>query len=426
MNNSSENSVIAYMKKFLASDSQTVMEHCFLSIRDEAGNRIHNQSIELLDDSVFDSFFPLVSIVVLTANKIECDSLNYIVTKQKDAVVQKRKHCLQLFDNSYLCAPDAYILKIQSFYILHINAYETGANTPGGSTDLVRYISNHRFLRPVCIVSYGICYGREPGRQNIGDVIIPKKLYPWSIGQKISEKQFKIKHDNFNLWLEEKFAETRIYSLLREFCNGEDGMLRKESFLLDDGEYGFSINTYFGNLSTGEAVVSSSDAKELIRQATGNEEELGGEMEGYGLAKECIFYAKIPCVIIKAICDWGELKNIEQALKQAKIKFPINLKDKLQAYASFCSGIVLIRLLYQEKKDFLTPQIVKWMGELDRKHRVDIYNYVDKDSLMRIIKRFYCTDDENADQIFEKLIYSKIIKVTKNSKYHINPKLWSD
>jgi len=426
MNYQSENPVVAYMKKFLASDSKRVMEHCFLSIKDESGNRIFKQSLESLDDSSFDSFFPLVSIVILTANKIECDSLNYIVSKQKNSIVQKRRHSLQLFENSYMCAPDAYLLKIESFYILHLNAYETGANTPGGSTDLVRFVSNQNLLQPVCIVSFGICYGRDPKKQNIGDVIIPRKLYPWSIGQKISEKNFKIKHDDFNLWLEEKFAETGIYSLLRDFCNGEDGIIRHEAFLLDDGEYAFSINTSLGNLSTGEAVVSSSNAKKLIREAARNEEELGGEMEGYGLAKECIFYAKTPCFIIKSICDWGELKNIDQVLEQEGIKFPQNLKDKLQAYAAFCAGITLIRLLNQEKNVLLTPKIVKWMGEMGKTQRMDIYNYVDKDSVIKKIKHFYSTDDENADQILAKFIQSDIIQVTKNSKYHINPHLWSE
>ena len=69
-----------------------------------------------------------------------------------------------------------------------------------------------------------------------------------------------------------------------------------------------------GNMLTGEAVISNEKIKiEAIEKAYGCE-IIGGEMEGYGLAKECIYYCNIPCVILKAICDWGVCKNIDEYL----------------------------------------------------------------------------------------------------------------
>lgn len=419
-----ENPVIKYIKDFLNSSRKELMEKCYSSIRDYNNMRKFKNEIRNCKDCDFDSFFPLVSFVILTANKIECDSLNFIVSKIKDNNLQKREHMLPIFEKSDLASAEAYIFKINSFYFLHLNAYETGANTPGGSTDLVRYINKNQFLYPTCIVSFGVCYGRDPNNQNIGDVIIPKKLYPWSIGQKISENGLKIKNDNFNLWLEDKFSNSFIYSNLRDFCNAEEGRIIDSSLDLfgkckkNETKYCFSIKVKMGNMSTGEAVISSRKVKKMLRESINNEEELGGEMEGYGLAKECIFYTKIPCFILKAICDWGEYKDIDKKLKNENMEVPNNLKDKLQSYAAFCAGIVLIRLLCEKK--LLSLKIINWMGDFRRKNnRCDYYNYVKKDVVIKNIKKFYKTNNEIANVIFDKMIENKIIEPSKQSnQYH--------
>lgn len=422
--------VVDYMKKFLASDSSKLMEYCYFSIRNQAKGRSHREQIKVLEDSNFDAMFPLISCVILTANKIECDSLNYIFSQQKNAVLQRRKHLLPIFPGNNFGAPEAYIYKLNSSFILHLRAYETGANTPGGSTDLVRYISRHPLLRPSSIISFGICYGRDTETQEIGDVIIPQKLYPWSIGQKISEGKFSIKHDNFNLWLEEKFSSSKIYSSLRDFCNGDEGRYVTDSLTLYSSETGsclkrnFSTKVTLGNMSTGEAVVSSAKAKKLIQQSMHNEKELGGEMEGYGLAKECIYYANIPCLIIKAICDWGEAKNIDQILKKENISYPPNLKDKLQAYAAFCAGIVLMQLLTSEKDLLLSLKLIQWMGDNKKANCIDKNNYAEEDAILRYIKKFYNVKPNTAYKIFDILKrYQVVICDKRGIEYHVNPEL---
>lgn len=422
-----DNSVVEYIKTFLASQKRELMEYCYYAIKDKRNQRYFKESIALMEDSVFDSLFPLVSTVVLTANKIECDSLNYIVSKQDASGLNKRKHSLPIFEKGDLASPDAYIFRIGSSYVLHLNAYETGANTPGGSADLVRFISNNLLLRPTCIISFGICYGRDPQSQDIGDVLIPKKLYPWSVGQKITDNKFYIKHDNFNLWLEDKFSASGIYSVLNDFCNGEDGKVITTSFTLknedknSEKEYDFSVKVTWGNMSTGEAVVSSQQAKKMIREAASNEKELGGEMEGYGIAKECIFYANIPCFILKAICDWGECKDIDKKLKDEKIECPTNLKDQLQAYAAFCAGIVLLQLLSDEKEKLLSLKLIEWMGDNKRKSGIKKHVYVSKELFIKNIKQFYSVNDTMAQKILAILIKNDVIKRNQaGDRYYIN------
>ena len=358
------NPVVDNIIRFLQSDQNSNMECFYSRIRDRNRNRFFDETIMVYEDNMFDSFFPAVSIVILTANKIECDSLNYVANSQPDSNLIKRRNPVPVFENSYLCAPTAYMFKFGSYYVLHLCAYETGSNTPGGSTDIVRLVSNNKYLHPSCIISFGICYGRDPQKQHIGDVLIPSKLYPWSIGQKITDNKLTIKHDNFNLWLEDKFSPNKLYTFIRNFCNGTDGKIFSTRIpALSNSCYETEMETkvVLCNMSTGEAVVSSADAKEKIREANRNEEELGGEMEGYGIAKECIYYAKIPCIILKAICDWGDQKNIEEVLSQLGCSFPSHLKDRLQAYAAFSAAFILFKMLGMDNGDIFRPGIIDYL-----------------------------------------------------------------
>lgn len=405
-----KNIVVSNIKIFLQDKyKSSLMEKCYDLIRKD-GERYFDLSLNCFDNNEFDKYFPLVSVVIITANKFECDTLNYLISVQYGGLVNKRKDRIHIFENSSLYSPTAYLLKFESSYILHLCAAETGSYTPGGSSDLVRYVSSNSMLCPSCIISFGICYGRDPDTQMIGDVLIPRKLYPWSIGQKIDEYQMKIKHDNFNLNLEEKFSKEDIYSFISQYCDNEDVRKIKKCININSEECEFEIKVCYGNLSTGEAVVSSEEFKNKISYASRIEKELGGEMEGYGLAKECVYYTKIPCVIIKGICDWGELKNIEKYLKEEDVEYPDNLKDKLQAYASFCAGLALVDLFLVEER-FLS---LKFINRLKEKQICDSFHYALKEDIMKEIINFYGAEIQ-CDFVFDKLVkLNKIIKVEKN------------
>ncbi len=426
-----KNDVIDYFKNFLSSGKKDIMECCYKTIRDNNQDRFFDNSIKKLTTSEFDSYFPLVSIVILTANKFECDSLNYIFSIQKNTSIYKRKIALPIFSGNNYGAPDAYIIQNKSLFILHIKAFETGSNTPGGSTDIVRLISNNKLLKPNFIISFGICYGRDPKTQNIGDVLIPKKLYPWSIGQKIDENGFKIKHDDFNLNLEKEFGKsTDLYSYARSFCDGEDGKTINEKMLLPqkeeeaENEYEFSINIKLCNMSTGEAVVSSKEFKKQIGKAAKIEKEKGGEMEGYGLAKECLYYANIPCLIIKAICDWGEYKNIDNILsKNNDTNIPLHFKDKLQAYAAFCAGICLNNYISEFINPNLELNLIEWMADKKRGNRIcDSINHVDKEIIIKNITTYYSIDKNEAEVIFNTLVNHDFVKHHNTNTYTTNKK----
>lgn len=413
-NTKMEDSVLKYTKSFLKSEKCTLMEICFSCIRNDDNDRVFKETIETIDDLEFDALFPLVSNIILTANKIECDCLNYFFSKQRNSYLKKRKHSISIIPGHNVGAADAYVFKFGAFYLLHINAFDTGSNTPGGSTDIVRFISSHPLLKPNTIISFGVCYGRDPDKQNIGDVIIPQKLYPWSIGQKIVDKTLIIKSDDFNLRLFDAFNDTMLYSTLKNFCNGDDGRNIREFIQLSGANdlQEFKIKTTMGNMSTGEAVVSSSDAKRIIVESTNNDKELGGEMEGYGIAKECVYYANIPCVIIKAICDWGVMKNIEDVLQENGIAYPKRLKDKFQAYAAFCAGIVLFKLFEEEQELFSSHNFMSVIGKtISGKNFLNGYTCVTKRAILKALKSYF-GDDTSAKKVFETLVKNSYIKTS--------------
>lgn len=393
------------------------MEDSYASICDLDGNRYYQRNLEALSNEDFDKLFPLVSCVILTANKLECDSLNYILERKSKATVYRRSFPIKIFGDKSSEVSEAYLLIWKPYFILHLRSNETGSNTPGGSADLVRYISRNQFLNPRLIISFGICYGRDPDNQSIGEVIVPFKLYPWSIGQKVSESKLTIKTDRFNLDLDKEFSESNIYTILKDFFNGTDGYTIGDSIVLNSENLNsplsqFNVKTVMGIISTGEAVISSKLLKKQISNATSQGKELGGEMEGYGLAKECIYYAHVPCFILKAICDWGEDKNIDEQLDYPEG----HLKDKLQAYAAFCAGIALHKLLSTYKQELSKQSLILQLDNI-----INQVNYETKGLICEHIKQFYLTTVDRANEIFELLLKNDIItKVPRADSYRIS------
>lgn len=114
-------SVIRNIVKFLNSNARFVMERCYKCIRKSNDNRILPESMSKKE---FKSFIPLVTAVITTANKIECDSLNYVISCQENTEVKKVDNALDIFGGSSL-NPEVYLFKLHSRYFLHLRAQET-------------------------------------------------------------------------------------------------------------------------------------------------------------------------------------------------------------------------------------------------------------------------------------------------------------
>lgn len=334
--------VILNVNTFIRENSDVLIEHYYSVINEESESKEmklakNNNIYKYIELSDYNAKLLRVSIVILTANFFECEILNYNIFKCNKTKIEKLKDGINIFPQKEFRRTDAYLMNINGYSILHLHAPETGSNTPCGSTDLVRYVTNNKFLYPSYIISFGICYGINPKKQKLGNTIIANRIYPCSIGIKINDNSWQIKHDEYILNLQEK--DTKLYYNIQNVISGIQNNTPNVTFHKVD----------IGNMLTGEAVVSNERFKiESIEKAHGCK-ILGGEMEGYGMAKECIYYSNISCLIIKAICDWGACKNIDDYLDpDLPEKTKIDCKGKIQAYTAYCAYTVLNKL-FQEK-----------------------------------------------------------------------------
>ncbi len=353
---------------------------------------------EIEDDDLVNQFLIKTDVVILTANVFEKNILHLNAVGDQD---QKVYHCTINSCNNPR-RPfniNIYFFKIGDFHILHMEARQTGSYSMGGSADLVRYILNSNYCYPSAIISYGICFGNDYNVQKIGDTIIVDKLYPYFMSAKVEEKFFFVKDSNiFNIDPE---LETRIKHLIGS------GVLSKQKRI------------FYGSMVTGEAVISNDIMKDIFIKAATNQPVLGGEMEGYGLFKECQgFECLIPCMIVKAICDWGVCKNLDDD----EVK-RLNLKDKAQVYAADQAYKVMAVILksnarvfessiYEQIKELiLLPRIKREVISLALLRRLFSEN-------VRTPKK-YCNIDDLHGIILQILIKDKILKKVGNGVYSI-------
>ena len=217
---------------------------------------------DVKNSEIINSLLLKSSIVILTANDFEKNTLHLNAYKEKK---QNIKHVL-INCSKNIHRPfnvNMYFFEIKGYFVFHMHAKETGSYTLGGAADLIRYALRHEYCFPTAIISFGICFGNDYKKQKIGDTIIVKKLYPYFMSAKIKGKIFSVKDSN-------------IFDIDTELD-------AKIQHLKGKGEFNESNGIYYGNMITGEAVVSNALLKDIFAEAATNQPILGGEMEGYAL-----------------------------------------------------------------------------------------------------------------------------------------------
>ncbi len=403
--------IIENVNQFIWKNKDNLSYHYYSVIQKNSDKRaVNNHIYEDIELSDFNAELLNVSVVVLTANFFECEILNYNVSKDNNINIKKLKDGINVFPHYNFRRVDAFLFKINEQTILHLHAPETGSNTPCGSTDIVRYIANNQYLYPSCIISFGICYGINPEKESLGCTLIANNIYPCSIGIKIEDKDWHIKHDEYILRLNERY--NILYHSIDEVIKGKRNNHEDITF----------ENAIMCNMLTGEAVVSNERFKiASIEKAYGCEIK-GGEMEGYGLAKECIYYSNIPCVILKSICDWGACKNIGNYLdKSLPAECKKDTKGQIQAYTAFLAYTVLKKLFYEEvfctknlQESLIDNVIEKFSGdgyfqeEILKKH---ILTFLKEDPLYSQKLSLIDTIDDFIDFVLTKcLINTKVLE----------------
>lgn len=314
---------------------------CDVNFAKAEDENIDSLYYDVTDKDMKNILFARVSTILLTANKYERNILHKRIHELTSKKIQRIEIELftacQRYKKIY-----AYWFEWNGHSFLNVHANVTGSYTIGGSADIIRWILSNECLFPKMIISFGVCFGTKESDSKLGDVVISRKVYPYFIGAKINGENLDVVDDNsfsINDDLDNKILNLKNNNKLNRFA----------------------FNVEFGNYITGEAVVSSNSFRKKAINIT-TQHILAGDMEGYGLFKECTNYPyKVPCVIIKSICDWGIEKNfnvndekIISTLKTLLINNNVvinsdeevktileSLKDRLQAYSANCAFDVL-------------------------------------------------------------------------------------
>jgi nucleoside phosphorylase len=143
-----------------------------------------------------------------------------------------------------------------------------------------------RLWQPRAAFMVGIAFAKNPEKQHVGQVLVAKTIIPYDnqrIGDVVIDRGIPLPSDTI---------------LLNRFENAIDW-----KFVLPDGNI---CKKDFGPILSAEKLVDNLQFRNNLFSRFPN--AIGGEMEGAG------FYAaayrrRIPCLMLKSICDWGDGKK---------------------------------------------------------------------------------------------------------------------
>lgn len=289
------------------------------------------------------------TVLILTANPIEQNILTYKLYQEINANTSNEEKLCEIYADGCVYQ----FATIRNVNIVHIHPNSTSSFTVSGSANAVR--SALERFRPKLVVSLGVAFGIDSKKQHLGDVLLSSAIIPYDVFNKDTDSVIKLR------------SEDKLFT--HEALNAWNVLMRTIDFSLEEQEekrlslIGNKINFKwkFGTMLSGGSVLSNKDKKQALLQAakmSGEEDVIGGEMEGIGVYSECR-KPDIPCIVIKGICDWGAEKNSwstvidfvnqkhheENALQSSENITNDLMKDCVQAYAMDNATEALFRLL---------------------------------------------------------------------------------
>lgn len=285
------------------------------------------------------------TVLVLTANSVEQNILTRKLYDEQCAGAVNKVQLSEISIKGFVYQ----FANVGNVRIVHLHTKRTSSYPDGGSADAV--IKALKWFHPELVVSLGVAFGIDSEKQNIGDVLLSSAIIPYDIFNKDTDGMIKLRnrdimytHDALNAW---------------------DVLIRTPDFSLDENRYSLirrelEFKWHYGALLSGGSVLSNEKKKRALLKAAedcGEENVIGGEMEGVGVYSECK-KADIPCIVIKGICDWGAEKNSWETIinfvnKQQQGNSPRpgtcpsneDVKNCVQAYAMDHATEALFRLL---------------------------------------------------------------------------------
>lgn len=270
--------------------SETIKEKISLKVEEfyEKNSRLLYQAAEFRRkningiDFIYDKYSRInmylaeVKILIVTANQIERDSLFSYFARNS------LHHIIKIAKNDLVYS----FFKICENKVVHIEPTNTGSNSHGGIASVITEAI--KVVKPSVIISLGVAYGANYEENEIGNVLVGRQHFSYDKSTKVSEGKLKIK----KLHIEEP----------------DDYMLSrfKSNVFTEEKHTGLFNNLFdvvLGNMVTGEFIVDSIEARDMIFSPFQPFGIIGGEMEAYGIFEEV--NQKAHCILIKGICDWA-------------------------------------------------------------------------------------------------------------------------
>lgn len=234
-------------------------------------------------------------VVVLTANPVEARMMVRLLHHESCECGQKLP---ALYENGFWYR----LGKIGDTNVLHLQAWSISSFIDGGSHPAVCELLEN--FTPALIVSLGVAYGADPDTQRLGDVLVSEALCSYAVNNKYIDDTISYKRDVFFETDSQVMGAWRPQLL----CSVPDACAAYDGFT-------YPFRWECGTMLSAGSVLSSAAEKHKLSKAMVdlNEKYIGGEMEGAGVYYACD-KRRIPCVVVKGICDWGEMKNSWKAL----------------------------------------------------------------------------------------------------------------
>lgn len=265
-------------------------------------------------------------ILIMTANQIERSILLRRLCEKKGGKLDSFMVGSYIY-NVY----NGFKSRKGSVSLIHADPGRTGE-------DFTRRLLNNTCMvfKPNCIVALGICYGFNKKEKKIGDVLLSDNVTVFRINYRDSrgtnvrieaETEFEKQPSNRMLQLS---LQKSMYIQPKNFLSKEEEPVYAR---MQTGRF-LSINSLMSNTSVKQALV---DQYGRIKPKLA-----AGEMEGPGLLKSDYVQEQgfSNWLIMKSICDWGEMKNDLSDNEEENDR----IKDSLQAFAmvNSCSAFETI------------------------------------------------------------------------------------
>jgi nucleoside phosphorylase/DNA-binding response OmpR family regulator len=262
------------LKRLLKSNEQDIDEDLHYSAEDQPWFLLEFPKTSEIGENQADQFQGKINLVLITATEVELKASVRLLKP-----FPGRKRILKL-----CVGPETYYLGKFGAYITAVTKCRIGAINEGSV--ILATEQAQRIWNPIAVIMVGIAFGKDPGKQKIGDVLVASQI--------ISYEQQRVGKD---IVYRGPIVPNNT-TLLNRFENIFDW-----TFMRPDGK---KCDLMIGPILSGEKLIDDLDFKQKLFDQF--PQAIGGEMEGAGLCAATGRFGT-PWLLVKSICDWGDGKK---------------------------------------------------------------------------------------------------------------------